>query len=173
MLTEIRPEAPSDYSAIIEVSNLAFGQPNEGKLIEKLRKNPEFIPELSLVAEVDGKIAGHILFFPVVIRSGNGEEKKTISLAPVAVLPEFQRQGIGGELIREGLKACQRFGYDSIIVLGHPEYYPRFGFKQAITWGIRDPFGAPAEAFMALELKEGALEGAGGIVEYPEEFLEV
>ena len=96
-----------------------------------------------------------------------------MALAPVAVLPEFQKQGIGSELIREGLKACQQLGYDSVIVLGHPEYYPKFGFKQADTWGIKDPFGAPAEAFMALELKKGALEGASGIVEYPDEFLEV
>lgn len=148
-------------------------QPNEGKLVENLRKNPKFVPELLLVAEINGKIAGHILFFPVVIKLENGEEEEIISLAPLAVLPEFQRQGIGGELIRERLKACQRLGFDSVIVLGHPEYYSKFGFKPANMWGITDPFGAPAEAFMALELKEGALEGAGGVVEYPDEFLEV
>ncbi len=91
----------------------------------------------------------------------------------MAVRPEFQKQGIGGELIKEGLKVCQHLGYDSIIVLGHPEYYPGFGFKQAGVWGIKDPFGAPAEAFMALELKEGTLEEAAGIVEYPEEFNSV
>src|SRR5665647_3709714 len=86
----------------------------------------------------------------------------------MSVRPEFQKQGIGSELIREGLKTCLQLGYDSVIVLGHPEYYPKFGFKQADTWGIKDPFGAPAEAFMALELKEGALEGASGMLEYPE-----
>lgn len=173
MLLKIHPENPSDYPAITKVNDLAFGQPNEGKLVENLRKNPKFIPELSFVAEIDGKIAGHILFFPVVIKLEDGKVKETISLAPLAVLPEFQRQGIGGELVREGIKACSRLGYDSIIVLGHPEYYPKFGFRQANTWGIKDPFGAPAEAFMALELKERALEGAGGVVEYPDEFLEV
>lgn len=173
MLFEIRSEIPSDYPAITEVNDFAFGQSNEGKLVENLRENPKFIPELSFVAEVDGKIAGHILFFPVVIKLEDGKEKETISLAPLAVLPEFQRQGIGGELIREGIKACQRLGYDSIIVLGHPEYYPKFGFRQANSWGITDPFGAPVEAFMALELKKGALGGAAGIVEYPDEFLEV
>src|SRR5690606_36333808 len=156
-----------------EVNNLAFGQPNKGKLVENLRKNPKFIPELSLVAEIDWKIAGHILFFPVVIKLENSEEKEIMSLAPVAVLPEFQRQGIEGELIREGLKACQRLGYDSVIFLGHPEYYPKFGFKPANKWRITDPFGVPNEAFMALELKVEALEGAGGVVEYPGEFLEV
>jgi putative acetyltransferase len=173
MLFEIRPETPSDYPAITEVNDFAFGQPNEGKLVENLRKNPKFISELSFVAEVDGKIAGHILFFPVVIKLEDGKEKETISLAPLAVLPEFQRQGIGGELIREGIKACQRLGYDSVIVLGHPEYYPKFGFRQANSWGIIDPFDAPVEAFMALELKKGTLGGAAWIVEYPDEFLEV
>ncbi len=166
MSLTIRPETPSDYPAVTEVNDLAFGQPAEGKLVENMRKNPKFIHELSLVAEVDGKIAGHILFFPVVIKSGNGKGKETISLTPIAVLPEFQKQGIGGELIKEGLKACKQLGYDSAIVLGHPEYYPEFGFKQANTWGIKDPFGVPAEAFMALELKKGALENTGGVVEY-------
>ncbi|WP_369793119.1 GNAT family N-acetyltransferase [Methanosarcina sp. 2.H.A.1B.4] len=96
-----------------------------------------------------------------------------MSLAPIAVKPEFQKQGIGGEFIREGLKACLQLGYDSVIVLGHPEYYPKFGFEPTGKWGIKDPFGEPVEAFMALELKKGALEGAGGIAEYPDEFLEV
>ena len=90
----------------------------------------------------------------------------------MSVRPEFQKQGIGSELIREGLKTCRQFGYDSVIVLGHPEYYPKFGLKQTDTWGIKDPFGAPAEAFMA-ELKEGVLEGTSGMVEYPEEFNEL
>ncbi|MCQ1534487.1 N-acetyltransferase [Methanosarcina sp. KYL-1] len=169
----IRPETPTDYPGISEVNDLAFGQPAEGKLVEKLRKNPKFVPRLSLVAETEGKIVGHILFFPIIIKSANGKEKETISLAPVSVLPEFQKQGIGGELIKEGLKACRELGYDSVIVLGHPEYYPRFGFEPTVKWGIKDPFGAPEEAFMALELKEGALEGAGGVVEYPEEFNDV
>jgi putative acetyltransferase len=88
-------------------------------------------------------------------------------------LPEFQKQGTGGELIKEGCKACQRLEYDSVIVPGHPEYYPKFGFKPANGWGISDPFGAPAEAFMALELKEGGLEGGSGVVEYPQELNDV
>lgn len=173
MTFNIRPEIPFDYPAITEVNDLAFGQPAEGKLVENLRKNPKFVPELSLVAEADGKIVGHILLFPIIIRSATGEEKETISLAPVAVRPDFQKKGIGEELIKEGLKSSRQFGYDSVIVLGHPEYYPKFGFKKAGSWGIKDPFGAPAEAFMALELKEGALKGAGGVVEYPEEFNSV
>jgi putative acetyltransferase len=170
LAASIRPETPADYLAIKEVNDLAFGQLNEGELVENLRKNPKFATELSLVAEANGKIVGHILFFPIAIKLAAGKEKETISLAPLAVRPEFQKQGIGGELIREGLKACKQSGYDSVIVFGHPEYYPKFGFRPAGTWGIKDTFGAPAEAFMALELKEGALEGASGVVELPEEF---
>jgi len=131
MTLTIRPETSSDYSTITEVNDLAFGQPAEGKLVENLRKNPKFVPELSLVAEADGKIVGHILFFPTNIKSAEGKEKDTISLAPAAVRHEFQKQGIGGELIREGLKVCLQLGYDSVIVLGHPEYYPKFGFEPA------------------------------------------
>jgi len=169
----IRPETSADYQAITEVNDLAFRQPVEGKLVEKLRKNPKYVPKLSLVAEVDRIIVGYILFFPIIIKTAEGKEKETISLAPLAVRPEFQKQGIGSKLIKEGLKACGQLGYDSAVVLGHPEYYPKFGFKQAGTWGMKDPFGAPAEAFMALELERGALEEASGIVEYPEEFNDV
>ena len=180
MSLTIRPETSSDYPGISEVNKLAFRQPAEGKLVEKLRKNPKFVSELSLVAEIEGKIVGHILFFPVKVKSVAGDEEyeeyeeyETISLAPMAVHPEFQKQGIGGKLIKEGLEACRKLGYGSVIVLGHPEYYPKFGFEPASKWGIKDPFGAPGEAFMALELKEGALEGVSGVVEYPEEFNDV
>jgi len=173
MIFNIRHETPSDYPEISDVNELAFGQTAERKLVENLRKNSKFVPELSLVAEADGKIIGHILFFPIIIKSTEGKKKETISLAPVAVRPEFQKKGIGSELIKTGLEVCRQLGYDSVVVLGHPEYYPRFGFKQAGSWGIKDPFGAPAEAFMALELQEGALKGAGGVVEYPEEFNSV
>ncbi len=180
MPLNIRPETPSDYPGITEVNDLAFGQPAEGKLVEKLRRNPKFVPELSLVAEIGGKILGHILFFSVVVKSEAGdkgpegyEEHETLSLAPLSVLPEFQKQGIGGRLIKEGLETCKKLGYGSVIVLGHPEYYSSFGFEPASKWGIKDPFGAPEEAFMALELKEGALEGISGVVEYPEEFSDV
>jgi predicted N-acetyltransferase YhbS len=91
----------------------------------------------------------------------------------MSVRPESQNQGIRSKLITEGLKACRQSGHDSVIVLGHPEYYPKFGFKQPGTWSVKDPFGALAEAFMALELKEGALEDADGVVHYPEEFNNV
>ena len=169
----IRPETESDYQAIEEVNELAFGQPAEGKLVKNLRKNPRFITRLSLVAEIEEKVVGHILFFPVKIESVSGDQKAIISLAPMAVLPEFQKQGIGRELIKQGLESCYELGYDSVIVLGYPEYYPRFGFKQAQIWNIKDPFNAPAEAYMALELKKGALDNISGVVEYPDEFFEL
>ncbi len=167
----IRPETESDYEAITEVNELAFGQPAEGKLVENLRKNPRFITRLSLVAEINEKVVGHILFFPVKIESVLGDQKAIISLAPMAVLPEFQKKGIGGELIKQGLESCYELGYDSVIVLGHPEYYPKFGFRQAHIWNIKDPFNAPAEAYMAIELKKGALDNISGVVEYPDEFF--
>lgn len=91
----------------------------------------------------------------------------------MAVLPEFQKQGIGSELIKQGLESCYELGYDSVIALGHPEYYPRFGFKQTQIWSIKGPFNAPAEAYMALELKKGALDNISGVVEYPDEFFEL
>lgn len=169
----IRPETASDYPVITYVNNLAFGQPAEGELVEKLRNNPNFVIELSLVAEIDEKIVGHILFFPIKIKSISGKQKHIVSLAPMAVIPEFQRRGIGGELIKRGFEACMEVGYDSVVVLGHPEYYPRFGFKQACTWKIKDPFGAPDEVYMAIELKKGALQNISGVVEYPDEFLRV
>lgn len=137
MLLKIRPEVPADYQAISRVNELAFEQPNEGKLIEKLRINPDFVPELSLVAEVDGKVVGYILFFPIKIKTAAGKEKETLSLAPVAVLPGFQKKGIGSELITQGLQTCMRRGYHSVTVLGHPEYYPKFGFKKADKWRIK------------------------------------
>ncbi len=105
-------------------------KPEEGKLVEKLRENPKFAPELSLVVETDGKIVGHVLLFPIIIKSAAGKEKVTISLAPVSVRPEFHKQGIGSELIRERLKACRRSGHDYVAVLGHPDYYQDSGSDQ-------------------------------------------
>jgi len=165
----LRYENSRDYKNITRINDLAFGQKNEGILIEHLRKNRDFLPELSIVAEKDGIIIGHILFFPIQIKSKDNSYK-SVSLAPMAVLPEYQNQGIGGRLIRYGLEKCRGKGYQSVIVLGHPEYYPRFGFEKASKWDIRPPFEAPDEAFMAIELIEGGLKGISGVVEYPDEY---
>lgn len=168
----IRPETKDDYSQITEVNDLAFGQKNEGILIKKLRQSGKFIPELSLVAELNKKIIGHILFYPITIHS---PETKffSLALAPMAVTPTYQRLGIGSRLVFEGLRTAKRLGHKSVIVLGHPEYYPKFEFKRASEWNIKAPFEVPDEAFMALELVKDELKGRSGTVEYPEEFNEV
>jgi predicted N-acetyltransferase YhbS len=168
---KIRPETEEDFVKITEVNDLAFGQKNEGILIERLRKTAKFISELSLVAELEGRIVGHILFYPVTIRSSD-YEFLSLSLGPMAVIPELGRRGIGSQLVTEGLATAARLGHRSVIVLGHPEYYPKFGFKPASRWNIKAPFDAPDEAFMALELVKDELAGKSGVVEYPGEFME-
>ncbi|MGM0770732.1 MAG: GNAT family N-acetyltransferase [Halobacteriota archaeon] len=169
----IRKEEDNDYLAITEVNDHAFGQENEARLVVNLRMHSDFVPELSLVAEVDGRIVAHILFFPVRIVD-DGREFDTLSLAPMAVLPDFQKHGIGSALLKEGLTVAENLGYRSVVVLGHPEYYSGFGFRPASNWDIRAPFDdVPDDAFMAIELVEGSLNEVRGVVEYPEEFSEV
>ena len=167
----IRKEGNEDFKSIKEVNGLAFGQSQESDLIDKLRKKTEFSDELSLVAIFGEKIVGHILFFQVSIVFEKGIHM-TLSLGPMSVLPEYQNQGIGGELIRAGLKRAKDLGFKSVIVLGHPEYYPRFGFRKASEWNIKDPFGAPEVAMMATELEKGCLDFGGGIIDYPQEYYE-
>ncbi len=163
----IRQEGVGDYASIDEVHDRAFGGRDEGEIVRLLRKTARFIPELSLVADWEGRVIGHILFYPIEIRGGN-PPRETLALAPMAVLPEHQRRGVGSRMVWDGLEAARRLGYGSVIVLGHPAYYPRFGFRPASIWGIRPPFEAPDEAFMALELAEGGLSGSAGTVVYPE-----
>jgi putative acetyltransferase len=167
----IRKEEEKDHKQIFEVNKLAFQQENEGKLIEKIRKNENFIPELSIVAEIDNRIVGHILFSKIKIVGKSVYE--SLALAPMAVIPEFQRKGIGSELVKKGINKAKKLGFDSIIVIGHKEYYPKFGFQNASRWNIKCPFEVPDEVFMAIELTEKAFEGKAGTVEYPDEFNEV
>lgn len=155
---------------IYGLNKSAFGQENESKLVEKIRKGSNFIPELSLIAEIDGRIVGYILLSRIKII--NNHAFKTLSLAPMAVLHEFQNKGIGSGLIKKGLEKAKELGFDSVIVLGHEKYYPGFGFKKAAEWDIKCPFEVPEEAFMALELTHGALEGKAGTIKYPDEFME-
>lgn len=167
----IRKEEEKDYKNIYEVNKLAFGQENESKLVEKIRKSNNFIPELSLVAEINSKLVGHILFSKIKIIGSSIFE--TIALAPMAVIPEFQRQGVGSELINRGMEKVKELGFNSIIVLGHKDYYPKFGFKRASKWNIKCSFEVLDEVFMAIELTDGALEGKAGTVKYPDEFIDV
>ena len=127
---------------------------------------------LSLVAEVEGRIIGHIAFSPVRI-SSESSETEVMGLAPMSVRPEFQRSGVGSQLVRRGLEMLRENGYEIVVVLGHPAYYPRFGFEQADSRGIAWEFDAPAEAFMVMELRDGALEGVHGKVRYRPEFNEL
>jgi putative acetyltransferase len=169
----IRPEQPTDYLAIREVNVLAFDhRENEANLVEAIRRTPEFIPTLSLVAEVDGQVVGHVLFSPIIIDTPHGQVP-AISLAPIAVSPQYQNQGIGTALIRHGLGECRRLGHRIVVILGHPDYYPRFSFAPASRWGLQSPWPEAGDAFMALELQPGALEGITGLVCYPPIFDDV
>jgi putative acetyltransferase len=172
MQINIRPETTQDHQKIRDINELAFGQENEAILIEKLRLNPRFPDAISLVAEVNDEVVGHILFFPVQIVN-NEKIFESLALAPMAVLPPFQNKSIGTELVYAGLETARCKGYQSVIVLGHKDYYPRFGFQLAKRWDIRAPFEVPTENFMALELEEKGLSGVSGTVRYPVEFDEV
>nr|QNO42528.1 hypothetical protein MMHALIEK_00003 [Methanosarcinales archaeon ANME-2c ERB4] len=170
MNTTIRKEEEKDHKQIYEVNKLAFQQENESKLIEKIRKSENFILELSIVAEIDNRIVGHILFSKIKIIGDSDYE--SLALAPMAVIPEFQKRGIGSELIKKGIDKAKELGFDSIIVLGHKEYYPKFGFQRASKWDMKCPFEVPDGVFMAIELTEKAFEGKAGTVKYPDEFNE-
>lgn len=166
----IRAENAEDIPAVRRVNELAFGQPNEAVLVDKLRAVAD--PQVSLVAIEDGQVVGHIFFSPVSIESEDSS-CAALGLAPMAVLPEYQKQGVGSQLVREGLKECQRLGCHVVVVLGHPEYYPRFGFIPASQKGLRSEYPVPDEVFMVVELEPGALGGQRGLVKYLSEFGEV
>lgn len=169
MKINLRPENKNDYSAISMINDMAFGQEAEGKLIENLRKNRKFIKDLSLVACMGSEIVGHILFFPIIIKSDN-EEFHSLALAPMSVIPELQSLGIGSQLVQKGLAKAKKLGHKSVIVLGHDNFYPKFGFKPASEFNIKAPFEVPDTAFMAIELYSGSLKNTQGTVTYPKEF---
>ena len=169
-MTTIRPERPEDASRVRHVNELAFGQPAEADLVEKLRQACS--DALSLVAE-DGAIVGHILFTPVIIEE-TGKHLLGMGLAPMAVRPDRQRQGIGSQLVRRGLDILRERGCPFVVVVGHPEYYPRFGFEPASKRGLLSQWeNIPAAAFMVLVLDVHAMAGASGVAKYRDEFNEV
>ena len=171
-MTIIRPEKEADFDAVRKVNTLAFGQAAEATLVDALRKSAELF--ISLVAVDDNQVVGHILFTPVSLESDDSTSTALgLGLAPMAVLPEYQRQGVGSGLVRAGLRECQRIGVNVVVVLGHPEYYPRFGFVPASQKGLTSEYPVPDEVFMAIELEPGALKGRRGLVKYRPEFAEV
>jgi putative acetyltransferase len=165
----IRPEQPADYGQVFQVVQLAFGQPDEARLVEALRGSPAFVPGLSLIANEDGQVVGHVLFSHVVVQEGAAAHP-ALALAPLAVLPARQRVGIGGALVKHGLAEARRLGHGAVVVVGHPGYYPRFGFNPGEPLGIRPPFPVSPGAFMVLELRAHALADVRGEVQYPPEF---
>ena len=168
----IRTENKQDFASVYELHKQAFGQTEEPDLVNKLRESDRFIPELSLVAEVDNKVVGHILFTKIYIQS-EGINQESLALAPMAVLLGFQKSGIGKELIKSGLEKAQELNFESVIVLGHTAYYPKFGFVPASKFKITAPWEVPDEAFMALELKAAALENVSGLVDYAQPFVDL
>ena len=162
----VRPERPTDAPAVRAVNEAAFESSIEADIVEALRGNVE--PLVSLVAESGGRILGHVLFSPVSLRGGSNV--RLMALGPMAVLPTHQRQGIGSDLVRKGLDRCRQIGCDAVVVLGHPQFYPRFGFLPASSHGIGCEFDVPDGVFMLIELAPGSIEGVKGCVIYHEAF---
>jgi len=168
-LLVICPETSENSAVIRNVNEAAFGSSIEADLVEKLRSRQAYT--LSLVATDGDKVIGHILFSPVTIESGN-TSFEALGLGPMSILPSYQRKGVGSQLVRTGLQECKRLGHEVVVVLGHSDYYPRFGFVPASTYGIKSSYDVPDEVFMALELRKGALSGRSGVVKYQPEFNE-
>ena len=159
----IRPENIDDSPAVYNVEAAAFDRPDEADLVQKLMQVE--IDTISLVALLDDELVGHILFTPVTIKE-NGQEFTAVALGPVAVSPNHQNKKIGAELCRSGLAACLQSGHGLVFVLGHPTYYPRFGFTPSAPLGLRCQFDVPEEVFMVAELIPGALHDKRGTVYY-------
>lgn len=171
----IRQEVPSDHPVVFQLIEKAFrdkvhSDKKEQILVERLRNGESFIPELSLVAEADHRIVAYILLTEIQI-TGAGGTITSLALAPVAVLPAFQGIGIGGALIAKAHIIAKDLGYESVIVLGHETYYPKFGYRSLHHFKLSLPFDAPPENCMAIELVPGALKNKSGTVVYPDEFF--
>lgn len=174
-MVTIRQEQKNDYRKTEEVVkeaflNEEFSDKKEHELVKRIRECDAFISELSIVA-VDEEIVGHIMLSKITIEQ-DGTTVDSLALAPVSVAPSHQKKGIGGKLIGAALEKAKELGYGSVVVLGHPEYYPKFGFKKASEWNIKAPFEVPEEVFMVMELTENALEGVEGVVQYSSAFAE-
>jgi putative acetyltransferase len=169
-MIKIREEKTEDYDAVREINDNAFGQPEEGRIVDMIREACE--EKISLVAVEDEKVVGHIFFSPAVINY-NGKDINGMGLAPMAVHTESQNKGIGSLLVDEGIKKVKETSCSFIIVLGHEKYYPRFGFKTASKYGIKSQWeDVPDEAFMVMMLDKETMAGVSGIAKYRTEFDE-
>jgi putative acetyltransferase len=162
-----RPERAADAAVVRAVNAAAFGRPDEADIVERLRARARVY--LGLVATDGDAVIGHILFTSVALR-GDRTSHTVMALAPMSVLPARQRRGVGSALVRAGLQACRAAGHDVVIVVGHPAYYPRFGFVSARPLGLTSEPPFPDESFMVVELTPDALSGRRGVVVYGEEF---
>ncbi len=161
----LREETSADYDAIGEINRQAFGGEDEVRLIDWLRADGDVIA--SVVAVEDGQVVGHILFCGLIIETSAGQIAAA-ALAPMAVRPERQRQGIGSKLVEHGLALCRKRGLPAVVVVGHPEYYPRFGFSASLAKNLKSPYSGPA--CMAMELAPGSIADVQGSLRYPRAF---
>lgn len=173
----IRQEQSSDHAIVFQLIEEAFrdeiySDKREQFLVARLRNTAGFIPELSLVAEINDQIVGFILLSKLEIENNNKERCSALALAPVAVLPAFQDKGIGGMLIETAHAIAKSLGHQSVILLGHEKYYPKFGYQPLHNFNLSLPFEAPPENCMAIELVPGALKKLAGKVVYPDAFFE-
>lgn len=165
----IRAEEEQDWDSVRAVYESAFGRSAEAGLVAVLRGQAR--PVISLLAEDGGVIVGHIMLSPVAL-SGH-PERQLMGLAPLAVVPQRQRSGIGSALVRAGFEQCEHLGFEAVVVLGHPAYYRRFGFAPAARFGLECEYDVPVERFMVVELRSGCLSGAAGKVTYHAAFSTV
>jgi len=163
---KVRPAEEPDYQDIYKINREAFGGYNEAMLVANLRSTNNFIPGLSLVAEIEGQVVGYILFSRVLLETQDGE-LPILALAPLAVIPKHQNQGVGTALVKQGLKVCLQYGEKVVVVLGHADFYPRFGFTQACSKGVQAPFPVPDNIYMLIELTPDVLKDISGTVIYP------
>ncbi|KAI8321654.1 acyl-CoA N-acyltransferase [Martensiomyces pterosporus] len=168
LVIDIRQENAADHARVHAVNTRAFsGRDEEAALVDGLRMSEGFVPDLALVACQSEDIVGYVMFTKIAL----ADSQISLALAPLSVDPRCQRKGVGKALVKAGLKRATELGYKSAIVLGHADYYSKFGFQPASNWGITSPFGPPSDAFRAIELEHGSLDGVSGMVNYPQTFF--
>lgn len=165
----VRPETSDDIKAIDVVNISAFQEEDEARLVAELRQLPGYTADLSLVAEFSGRIVGHLMLTPVTFKSPE-RETRILALGPMSVVPSQSHRGIGSELVKAAIECATRMNYGAIIVVGHPDFYSRFGFEEAAKWDVTSNLPAPDEAVRVFEIKDGTLR-SGGVVTYPQPFL--